>query len=332
MPAADLDASYVLPLRWTDDGDFDDLTAYLQVLATRMEVIVVDGSPAERFAAHHRAWAAFSFHMPPDPRFGFLNGKVNGVLTGITQAGHEAVVVADDDVRYRWDELEQVVAALAEADVVRPQNYFYPLPWHARWDTARILLNRATGGDFPGTLGVRRSTLLGLGGYDGDVLFENLELMRTVEAAGGVVRHLPGCLVRRLPPTTSHFVHQRVRQAYDEWARPARMVAGLGLLPSVAWMAARRRLAPLAVGTAGTVAIAEVGRRRAGGRARFPATSSLLAPAWVAERAVCSWLALARRATGGCPYAGQRFLRAATPVRTLRKAVTVSDGHMSVRT
>lgn len=332
MPAAGPDASYVLPLRWATDGDFDGLTAYLQVLATRMEVIVVDGSPAARFAAHHRAWAAFSFHMPPDPRFGFLNGKVNGVLTGISQATREAVVVADDDVRYRWDELEEVVAALGEADVVRPQNYFYPLPWHARWDTARILLNRATGGDFPGTLGVRRSILLSLGGYDGDVLFENLELMRTVEAAGGTVRHLPGCMVRRLPPTTSHFVHQRVRQAYDEWARPARMAVGLGLLPSVAWLAAHRRLAPLVVGTAGTVAVAEAGRRRDGARARFPATSSLLAPAWVAERAVCSWLALARRVTGGCPYAGQRFLRAATPTRRLRKAVPVTNGRTGTGT
>ena len=319
MPATRLDASYVLPLRWTDDGPFDDLSAYLRTLATRMEVIVVDGSPTERFADHHRAWAGFCCHLPPDPRFRFLNGKVNGVLTGLHQAGHEAVVVADDDVRYRWEELEHVVSALGSADVVRPQNYFSPLPWHARWDTARILLNRATGGDFPGTLGVRRSTLIALGGYDGDVLFENLELMRTVEAGGGVVRDEPGCLVGRLPPTTSHFVRQRVRQAYDEWARPVRMVTGLALLPSIAWLAGRRRLAPLAAATAATVAIAEAGRRLAGGRSRFPATCSLLAPAWVAERAVCSWLALVRRATGGCPYAGARFVRAATPTRRLRR-------------
>ncbi len=241
MPGPRLDASYVLPLRWTADGPLDELTAYLQVLATRLEVVVVDGSPPARFAQHHRAWAPFTLHLPPDPRFRFLNGKVNGVLTGMHAAGHEAVVLADDDVRYGWDELEQVVANVGTADVVRPQNYFDPLPWHARWDTARIVLNRATGGDFPGTLGVRRSTLLALGGYDGDVLFENLELMRTVQAAGGVVRSDPGCLVRRLPPTTAHFVRQRVRQAYDEWARPGRMVASLAVLPSTIWLAARGR-------------------------------------------------------------------------------------------
>ncbi|MDQ3642061.1 MAG: glycosyltransferase family 2 protein [Actinomycetota bacterium] len=326
MPDESLQATYVLPLRWGEDGPFDDLTAYLEMLARRLEVIVVDGSPPERFAEHHRAWGSFATHLPPDPRFRYLNGKVNGVLTGIECAAHEAVVVADDDVRYGWEELDRVVAALGHADVVRPQNYFSPLPWHARWDTARILLNRAVGGDFPGTLGVRRSTLLDAGGYDGDVLWENLELMRTVEAAGGVVLNDPGCLVRRLPPTARHFAGQRVRQAYDEWARPARMAVNLAILPAAVLLAARRRHGVLAVATAATVVTAEVGRRRERAARRFPASSSLLAPAWLAERAVCAWLALARRVTGGCPYAGVRFVRAATPLRHLRARYTSRSG------
>ena len=320
MPDPSPHATYVLPLRWVEDGPLDDLSTYLETLARRLEVIVVDGSPPERFAEHHRAWGSFAVHVPPDPRFRFLNGKVNGVLTGIERAGHEAVVLADDDVRYRWEDLERVITALDHADLVRPQNYFWPLPWHARWDTARMLLNRALGGDFPGTLAVRRSTVLAVGGYDGDVLFENLELMRTVEAAGGVVLHDPGCLVRRLPPTTGHFVRQRVRQAYDEWARPGRMVASLTILPSVAWLVAHRRVGTLATAAAASVATAEAGRRRDGGARCFPMSCSLLAPAWLAERAVCAWLALVRRMTGGCPYAGVRFVRAATPVLRLRTA------------
>lgn len=318
MAGASSQATYVLPLRWLEDGPLDDLTAYLRMLAGRLEVIVVDGSPTERFLRHHGAWEAMASHVPPDPRFRFLNGKVNGVLTGVELARHEAVLVADDDVRYGWEDLERVIAALEHADVVRPQNYFWPLPWHARWDTARMLLNRALGGDFPGTLGVRRSSVLGAGGYHGDVLFENLELIRTVEAAGGVVLDDPGCLVRRLPPTARHFAGQRVRQAYDEWARPARMAAGLAILPLVVGLLVRRRPGVLAAAAAATVATAEAGRRRDGGRRRFPASASLLAPVWIAERAVCAWLALARRATGGCPYAGARFVRAATPVRRLR--------------
>ncbi len=58
-----------------------------------------------------------------------------------------------------------VLELLGGADLVRPQNYFAPAPWHARWDTGRILLDRAFASDYPGTLGVRRSTLLGAVGY-----------------------------------------------------------------------------------------------------------------------------------------------------------------------
>ncbi|HVE46833.1 MAG TPA: glycosyltransferase [Acidimicrobiales bacterium] len=316
-----LAASYVLPLRWTSPGPAEELTGYLRELSAPVEVIVVDGSPGPLFAEHHRLWGSFSLHLPPDPDLRFLYGKVNGVLTGVRRATHDAVVVADDDVRYTRAELERLVAGLATADLVRPQNYFSPLPWHARWDTARSLVNRALGGDFPGTLGVRRSTVLAMGGYDGDVLFENLEIMRTIEAFGGTVADDPGCLVRRLPPTTPHFWGQRVRQAYDELARPARMVTSLALLPLTTWLVARRRFGALAAGIGATVMLAESGRRRAGGTRVFPASCSLLAPVWVAERALCSWLALGRRVQGGVPYAGVRLARAATPVRRLRRRV-----------
>ena len=104
-------------------------------------------------------------------------------------------MIADDDVRYDEAALTAVHRLLGRADLVRPQNYFDPLPWHAWWDTGRTLLNRALGADYPGTLAVRRSTFLAMGGYDPDVLFENLELIRTVR---GVRRHRgrPGLAVR----------------------------------------------------------------------------------------------------------------------------------------
>lgn len=324
-----LAASYVLPLRWHGPGPLAELTDYLRSLARHLDdIIVVDGSEPELFEEHHRHWLPFARHVAPDPDLRFLYGKVNGVLTGVRLAANDAVVLADDDVRYTRAELERVVAGLARADLVRPQNYFSPLPWHARWDAARSLIGRALGGDFPGTFGVRRPTVLAMGGYDGDVLFENLELMRTIEAYGGRVLDDPGCLVRRLPPTTGHFWGQRVRQAYDELARPTRMAAALSVLPVSGLVFARRRFGLLAAGAAGTVVLAEIGRRRAGGAAVLPASCSLVAPVWVAERAVCSWLALGRRAQGGVPYAGVRLRRAATPVRRLRRrfATAASDG------
>ncbi len=180
-----LDLSYVLPLRWTEDTEAEDLRRYLRWLASVVrEVIVVDGSPQPLYDAHRASWAGFVTHVPPDPRLDFRMGKVNGVDTGVRMAAHEAVVIADDDVRYGRPELEAMREALAGAHLVRPHNHFSPLVWHARWDTGRILLNRALTGDFPGTLGVRLSCYLAIDGYDGDVLFENLELIRSVAAAG----------------------------------------------------------------------------------------------------------------------------------------------------
>jgi hypothetical protein len=315
----ELEASYVLPLRRDHDPAGPELAAYLRRLAGLAEVLVVDGSPEPVWRAHHNAFGDRVTHLRPDPRLAFANGKVNGVLTGLAAASHEAVVVADDDVRYHPAALARLAGLLEVADVVRPQNYFAPLPWHARLDTARTLLNRVAGGDFPGTLGVRRSLVLGAGGYDGDVLFENLELLRTVRAAGGTVLTPLDLYVRRLPPGTGHFLGQRVRQAYDELARPARLAAALAVLPGAAALAARRRWWPLAAAAGLAVAVAETGRRRAGGRAVFPASSSLLAPVWLLERGASSWLAVyARLIRGGAAYAGGRLRRAATPERVLR--------------
>jgi len=246
-------------------------------------------------------------------------GKVGGVLTGVRLASHERLIVADDDVRYDERALRRMALALDDADVVRPQNYFSPLPWHARWDTGRMLLNRLSGGDWPGTLGVRRSVLRATGGYDGRAMFENLELVRTVLAAGGTEAVLLDLFVARRPSTARHFWSQRVRQAYDELARPARMSAQLAVLPLAAFGVATFGWPALAAAALVIAGAAEVGRRRAGGASVFPSSASLLAPAWVAERAVCIWLALgARVLLGGVPYRGTVLRHAATPMRVLR--------------
>ncbi|MDC7120873.1 glycosyltransferase [Cellulomonas fimi] len=317
-----LDAEYVLPLRWEHDDDLDDLTAYLLDLAPHVPVTVVDGSPQARFAAHAAAWGTAVRHLRPAPWPG-ANGKVGGVMTGVRAARAEAVVIADDDVRWTPDQLRTAVALLADADVVRAQNVFRPLPWHARWDTARSLVNRGLGEDFPGTLVVRRSSLLRAGGYAGDVLFENLELLRTIRAAGGVERDAPDLYVERRPPSARYFWSQRVRQAYDSLAQPPRLVAEASVLPVLAWSLRRRRAAPaVAIGVA-VVLVAWRGRERGGGAAVFPATSALLAPVWLLERAVCAWLALARRVTGGMPYRGRRLVRAASSTRALRRRCTL---------
>ena len=312
-----LDLTYVLPLRSVRRAP-PELTAYLGELVQCIDdVVVVDGSPEPVRAAHAAAWPARVRQLPVDPAFAYANGKVNGVLTGLGAARHDTVVLADDDVRYDRAGLAAVARLLEVAHAVMPQNYYAPLTWPAAYDTSRVLVQRALRHDFAGTVGVRRHLLARTGGYDGDVLFENLELMRTVAAAGGVVRYEPGLYVRRLSPEVRHFLGQRVRQAYDEFARPAHLAAALAVVPGVVSLVVGRRWRALGAAGVGCALVAERGRRRAGGRAYFPVRACLLAPAWVVERGVCAWVAAGWWLAGGVPYAGRRLRRAANSPRRL---------------
>jgi len=319
-------ASYVLPIRWTEDDDLDELTVYLRRLPDWIELIVVDGSPEPLFERHAKAWGRLGRHLRPDPALETPMGKVGGVLTGVREASHDAIVIADDDIRYDDRSLRRAVVELGAADCVRPQNYFDPLPWHALWDTGRTLLNRSLGADFPGTLTVRRSTLIDMGGYDGDVIFENLELMRTIRAAGGTVLAPLDLYVARRPPSTRHFLSQRVRQAHDDFAIPGRMAAWLAVVPGLAAATVARDWRPPVAVAAGLIALAEVGRRRAGGRRFFSPAASLFAPLWTLERGVCSWLAVGERlARGGTTYGDRVIPRAASSMRRLRRRFADRD-------
>jgi len=320
--------SYVLPLRWSGDDGLEELAAYLRELTELVgEIVVVDGSEPPQFDRHVDAFGEAVRHIRPDPALDYAMGKVNGVITGVLAARNELVVIADDDVRYTSDALARVADLLAGAHLVRPQNYFEPLPWHARIDTARTLLNRVhTGdlefpaGDFPGSLAIRRSALEALGGYDGDVMFENFELMRSVKAAGGIVFSPLDLFVRRIPPDTPHYLGQRVRQAFDDLGVPQRLAFFLSLLPGFVALLASGRRRTAAAAAAAPSAVAEAGRRRAGGARVYPFTSALLAPLWVAERAVTSWLAVRSKLRhGGIHYAGRIVTRGVNSRRTLRR-------------
>jgi hypothetical protein len=313
-----LTTSYILPIKSARPVS-DELVEYVRAVSSCCELIIVDGSSEPVFEDFAARCGALVRHVAPDPQFReLLNGKAAGALTGVWLASHERVVIADEDVRYERQTLEQVTRALDHADVVRPQNYFDPQPWHAYLDTGRILINRMSGGDWPGTLAVRRSTLQRAGGYRADVLFENLELVRTIVAAGGRECIAYDLFVRRRPPSTRHFLSQRVRQAYDEFARPVRMAMWLAVLPLLYWR--KHRGGWGALRSAGMLAIvcAEIGRRRAGGQRVFPFIASLLAPLWILERAMCAWLAIgARLVLGGVPYRGRIMPHAATPMKAL---------------
>jgi len=336
------DVTYVLPLRREqfDDRAVAELARYLHELARHADVVVADGSPAPVRARHERAWGApVRTVVVPEVPAG-TNGKVVGVLAALAATTSSRVVLADDDVRWDAPTLDRALAALDGADAVVPQNVFDPAPWHARWDTARSLVNRAVGHDWAGTVVLRR-TALGPEGYDARVLFENLELERTVQARGGRVVHRPDLLVVRRPPELRTFLEQRVRQAYDSLAQPARLVVELVLAPLLGGcvagaVRARGRVRAVSVGVlaavlAGSAVLAEAGRRTAGGVAAWPPTSALWAPAWLLERAVCAWVAVGWWLRGGVPYRGTRIRRAAHPVARLRGATGTLRGATGTR-
>ncbi len=97
-------------------------------------------------------------------------------------------------------------------------------------------------------------------------------------------------------------------------------VIQLAVLPVLIALALGGHWLAIAIGVAMIVAAAETGRRRAHATRVFPASAPFFAPLWVAERAMCSWLALgARIVLGGVPYRGTILHSAATPMRVLRQ-------------
>ncbi|MEO7202868.1 MAG: glycosyltransferase family 2 protein [Candidatus Tumulicola sp.] len=310
-PAPRIDATYLLPIRREQAGRERELATYLASLPIS-EIIVVDGSPAAAFNALRDALPAAVKHLPPDPSLRGLNGKVRGVLTGLRHATHERVVIADDDVRYDAKALREIAERLDSAEVIRPQNYFKPAPWHAIFDGARSLINRSLDGDWPGTLAIRKSALPDA--YNADVLFENLELVRTIHANGGrecVARDL---FVRRLPPTSQHYWSQRVRQAYDEFARPARLAVAVTIIPLLCASVLLETPAIAETIAIAAIALAFAGWLRDGAWKHFSLWSVAAAPLWLAERGLCAWIAVYQRvARGGVRYAGNVIRDAATP-------------------
>ena len=123
-----------------------------------------------------------------------------------------------------------------------------------------------------------------------------------------------------------HIARRSVRQAYDDFAQPARLVAELALLPVVLTAALARAWGLLGLLALAVILVAESGRRLGRTRSAVSAAIPLWAPAWVAERAVTVWLAAIHRARGGIGYAGRRIFAAATPVSLLRSQLSPRGG------
>jgi hypothetical protein len=322
-------------------GAFNNIEAevirdYLETIRPAVtELIVVDGSPDDVFRLHDDMWSQVCRHERVDRRFGCLNDKVNGVQTGVRMAGNDKIILADDDIRYAPADIQQMDRLLDRFEVVRPQNYFpfgvgrvsdlsltkqgnlevrAGLPW-ARMEAARMLINRATlrTADYPGTCAFKRQVFLRGTGYDGDVLFDNEELIRHLARSGAQILYANDFFIRKRPPTFRKWLEQRPRQAYEDFGLRAK-TAVFTLLPVLIAAIAllfgpKAMLLALAFVVISVIGLAFIGRSRGTAQSYFPIHICLFAPLWVFERSFSTYWAFYwyfRR--GGYPF-GDRLLQ-----------------------
>jgi hypothetical protein len=313
-----------MPIRRSafDRSEAEAIASYLSTVRSAVsEIIVVDGSPDAVFAAQDTVWSGVCRHERVDRQFGFLNDKVNGIQTGARLATNEKIVLADDDIRYEPADIEHIARLLDRFEVVRPQNYFAftgpnatrGIP--ARMEAARMLINRATlpTADYPGTCAFRRESFLRSGSYDGDVLFDNEELIRHLARCGAHICYANDLFIRKRPPAFRKWMEQRPRQAYEDFGLKTK-TAMFALLPvMIAWCGlvrgANTMLMAIAILAFVAVLVAVAGRARGVARRFFPAHICWFAPVWVSERVISTyWAFYWFLRKGGYPF-GERLLQ-----------------------
>ena len=310
--------TYLLPIRRRTFTAFEaeELREYMSILqVSGCDVLVIDGSPGDVFSEHDRIWSDICRHERVDPRFKFLNDKVNGIHTGVNLATTEKIILGDDDIRYTPTDVEGVCHLLDQFEVVRPQNYLLPLPWWARIEAARMLINRATLriADYPGTCAFRKSTILNAGEYDGDVLFDNEEIIRHFARCGSRICYANNFFIQKRPPKFRKWLEQRPRQAYEDFGLRFKTVLFASLLPlavAIIFIGGVKSRLIFALSIAATsILLAFTGRIRGRARKFFPLSVCLFAPVWILERTLSTYCAFSWfLIRGGYPF-GDRILK-----------------------
>ncbi|HMG06604.1 MAG TPA: hypothetical protein VK581_14180 [Chthoniobacterales bacterium] len=306
--------TYLLPF-WRarfSASEAEELADYFRLVQDAgCEVLVIDGSPAPVFTRNSEAWKMFCRHEPVDRRFDYLNDKVNGIHTGVSLSQYDKVILADDDIRYTAESLLRVIDSLDGFEVVRPQNFLAPLPWWARLEAARMLINRATlrTGDYPGTCAFRRASMIAAGHYDGDVLFDNEEIIRHFSQHGVTIDYALDLFVRKRPPVFRKWLEQRPRQAYEDFGLRAKtaLFFALPLALLGAFLTGPMGIAICLV-TLSLLpsALALRGWKRGRASDYFRLGVILFAPLWVLERSLSTYWALYWfLVRGGYPFGGR---------------------------
>ena len=165
-------------------------------------------------------------------------------------------------------------------------------------------------GDYPGTCAFRRSAALRAGEYDGDVLFDNEEMIRHFARQGLSIDHQIDLFIRKNPPRFHKWLEQRPRQAYEDFGLRGKTIFFASILPLAVFLAFAGQNPPLiffaAVLSLGSILIAAAGRARGQAAQVFPRSACWFAPVWILERVASTYAAfywyLVR---GGYPFGEQ---------------------------
>ncbi|HEX7706013.1 MAG TPA: hypothetical protein VF701_06090 [Thermoanaerobaculia bacterium] len=266
-----------------------DLAAYLSELSARgHDVVVIDGSGTETFEDRRRVlrWVSRHFHVGPESRSN--SGAIDVVRAAAAVAVCDAIIVADSDVRYSAEAINEVCNLLEVHEVVEPQDYPDPLSWWGGVEAARILVHRAIEPqpDHGLTFGFRRSavaTIRALAPLRG-----KRDQPRRLAASGAEVFPATSVFVSRKPASLAEWVSSLPEIAKSDFEHPLRSAFFLSLLPLFIILTAFGG-AQLAVGYASLLALISVVlalRGRVGASAFIPLRACFLAPLWIVERAV----------------------------------------------
>jgi hypothetical protein len=155
-----------------------------------------------------------------------------------------------------------------------------------------------------------------VGPYDGDVLFDNEEIVRHFALNGGDINYALDFFIVKRPPTFTKWLEQRPRQAYEDFVMRAKTAAFLAVIPSTLLLSlltgARSVIFFLAMLSVLSVLLSSRGLVRNAAYRFFSVRSPLYAPLWILERSLSVYWALYWRARyGGYPF-GQKLLSKGT--------------------
>jgi hypothetical protein len=296
--AGELRCSYVIGIEGGPMA-FDDLRSLGErcTLLTRegCEVVVVDASEPAAFDDHRRVLRWVARHLPPAPAHLTADGTLHLLEASADFAQTNKVVVATPAAHYQPEDLHRVCDLLEDHEVVVPNEYLDPLPWWARIDAGRMLLQRAVvvSPDAVGTFGFRRDSLAAIRRHGrpsdaGDIL-------HALARQGMELHDAADVFIRQTPPALGDWWTRRPQQSR---LSPAGAALFVTLIPLLA-MAGLLGGAGLTAGFSGALAFSTFAlavRGRLGLAARyFPMSVCLFAPVWLLERSLTAYRAVGLR-------------------------------------